>query len=106
MCKIDAREGTESLVTIGAAVLEIYRSLEGGGLKKPPPPPGHGLTAVPVTHEYLWTDHHQVSFSATIKALQRSQTVSNYRRSEVPFPIISGLVLAEAYAVSFCQPAK
>ena len=24
MCKIDAREGTASLVTIGAAVLEIY----------------------------------------------------------------------------------
>ena len=27
MCKIDAREGTECLLTIGAAVLEIYRKV-------------------------------------------------------------------------------
>ena len=32
MCKIDAREGTESLVTIGAAVLEIIEK-SGGGQK-------------------------------------------------------------------------
>ena len=37
ICKIDAREGTECLVTIGVAVLEIYRKVwRGGGLKSPP----------------------------------------------------------------------
>ena len=34
MCKIDAREGTESVVTIGAAVLEIYRKVWRGRAKK------------------------------------------------------------------------
>ena len=36
MCKIDAQEGTESLVTIGAAVLEIYRKVWRGQTIFPP----------------------------------------------------------------------
>ena len=40
MCKSYSREGTESLVMIGTAVLEIYRKKLKGGGKNMPPPPG------------------------------------------------------------------
>ena len=37
MCKIDARDGTENLVTISAAVLEIYRKVWRGAKNSPFP---------------------------------------------------------------------
>ena len=44
MCQIDAQEGSESLVTIGAVVLEIHGKVWRGGVKKAPHhPPGRGL---------------------------------------------------------------